>query len=174
MFSKKSERTDFTPNVKLLTIWFGANDAADSAGPQYVPLEEYSQNLSTLIQLVKDPSSEWYSPDTRIIVFTPPPVNSVKWGEHMKTAYGLDGPDRNSERTKTYAEAAKEVAKKQGVPVVDVFSLLWNVAGEQEKGLEKYLSDGLHLSTEGYKVFPRDPHTLLSWLIRFCSWYLTR
>ncbi|KAI0086606.1 SGNH hydrolase-type esterase domain-containing protein [Irpex rosettiformis] len=152
VFAKKSEQPNL-PKVKLLTIWYGANDAVEPGGPQYVPLEEYSQNLSTLIQLVKSPSSEWYSPETRIIVLTPPPINSAQWAEFLKTLeLGLDKSDRTVERTKTYADAVKEVAKKEGVAVVDVFELLWSAAGEREKALERFLTDGLHLKVEGYKL----------------------
>ncbi len=63
-----------------------------------------------------------------------------------------DHSDRTVERTRTYAEAAIAVGKKEGVPVVDVFSLLWSAAGENEEGLKKFLSDGLHLKPEGYQV----------------------
>ncbi len=152
MFSKKSERANL-PTVKLLTIWFGANDAVEPEGTQHVPLEEYSSNLSKLIQLVKSPSSEWYSPETRIILLTPPPVNTTLWLAFLKEIeVPTDHSDRTVERTRTYAEAAIAVGKKEGVPVVDVFSLLWSAAGENEEGLKEFLSDGLHLKPEGYQV----------------------
>ena len=50
-----------------------------------------------------------------------------------------------------YAEAAKEVAKEAGVYAVDTWTAITQAA-EREGGLSKYLSDGLHLSGEGYKV----------------------
>ena len=73
VFAKASERQN-VPKVQLLTIWFGANDAVLTGEQQHVPLEQYKANLSKLIHMVRDPSSEYYSPETRIILFTPPPV----------------------------------------------------------------------------------------------------
>ena len=44
------------------------------------------------------------------------------------------------------------VGKKENVPVVDTFSLLWNAVGGDEKKLDGYLTDGLHLNEQSYKV----------------------
>ena len=58
--------------VLLITIFFGANDAAlpdQGSARQHVPLDEYRENLLTLI----DSAHEAY-PTAKIIVITPPPV----------------------------------------------------------------------------------------------------
>ncbi|KAI0702340.1 SGNH hydrolase-type esterase domain-containing protein [Cytidiella melzeri] len=152
VLAKKSARANL-PDVRLLTIWFGANDAVEPGGHQHVPLPEYSENLSKLVKMVKSPSSEWYSPETRIILLTPPPVNTYQWAQFLRTC---DEPretsDRTVERTKTYADAAIEVGKKEGVPALNLFGLFWDAAGGEEKNLDKFLSDGLHLTAEGYKL----------------------
>jgi isoamyl acetate esterase len=103
--------------------------------------------------MVKSPSSEWYSPETRIIVLTPPPVNTHQWVEFLRTCdTPRDTSDREVARTKAYANAAVEAAKAEGVPCLDVFQLLWDNAHGQEQNLEEFLTDGLHLKEQAYKV----------------------
>ena len=60
--------------------------------------------------------------------------------------------DRRFAVTRAYADAVREVAAEEGVHVVDVWSAIWKKAGEKEEGLAEYLSDGLHLTANGYKV----------------------
>jgi hypothetical protein len=94
--------------------------------------------------MVKSPNSAYYSPETRMILITPPPVNTKQWDR-------TDNP-RVFETTKAYAEAVKEVGEKENVPVADVWTLLFDGAGRSEEALEKYLWDGLHLNSDGYSV----------------------
>ncbi|OJA11941.1 hypothetical protein AZE42_06385 [Rhizopogon vesiculosus] len=143
IFAKQHEQHQ-APKVKLLTIWFGANDAAPAPFPQHVPRGRYKENLSHLIQILKSPTSAYYSPETRIILITPPPVNTTQW--IMPTS------PRVFEITKTYAEAVKEVGEKENVPVADIWTTIFDGAGRTEEGCAKYLSDGLHLNSNGYSV----------------------
>ncbi|KAI0350079.1 SGNH hydrolase [Trametes cingulata] len=142
------------PKVRLLVIWFGANDATLPHSPQHVPLERYKTNLARLIQAVRSPESPQYSPDTRIVLITPPPVDPEWWAksvaELMQSA--VEPPDRSLEKSKEYAEAAKEVAGKEGVAVVDVWTQIWEAAGGNSGGLKEFLYDGLHLNEKGYGV----------------------
>jgi hypothetical protein len=94
--------------------------------------------------MVKSPTSAYYSPETRIVLITPPPVNTKQW-------VMPDSP-RVFETTKSYAEAVKEVGEKEDVPVADIWTPIFDGAGRSEEGCEKYLSDGLHLNGDGYKV----------------------
>ena len=128
------------PQVELLTIWFGANDAVPPPNPQHVPRDEYMQNLEHMVDMVKSPSSPYYSPDTRIILITPPPVNPYQTSI------------RDFNMTKSYAEAAKEVGSALQIPVADVWTKIWEASGENEKALATYLTDGLHLTVAGYQV----------------------
>ncbi|GJE98141.1 SGNH hydrolase [Phanerochaete sordida] len=153
VLAKRNERQNLA-KIQLLTIWLGANDATLPGEAQHVPLEAFKENLSKLIRMVKDPTSEWYSPETRIIVLTPPPINTAGWAEFLRV-YGnppRDTTDRVFDGPKTYALAAKDVAQQEGVVVVDTWTLLWEAAGEKEENLMKFLCDGLHLSSEGYKL----------------------
>jgi lysophospholipase L1-like esterase len=60
--------------------------------------------------------------------------------------------DRKWELTHAYAEMVKEVSKELDVPVVDAWDLIWKAAGEKTEALPMFLSDGLHLTREGYEI----------------------
>lgn len=128
------------PKVQLLTIWFGANDAAPPPSPQHVPLDRFKANLVHLVNIVKSPTSPYHSPDTRIILITPPPVNSYQWTTRIFA------------ETQAYAEAVKEVGAQVGVPVADVWTEIWDAAGHDERSCGRFLYDGLHLNAAGYEV----------------------
>ena len=119
---------------------------------QHVSLPDFSANLSTLIQMVSCPSSEWYSPETKVILFTPPPVNTKARLEELEHRDPPKPLDRAFDSTVQYAEAVREVGRKEKVPVLDVFTLLWEASGKVEEKLDKFLCDGLHLSEAGYDV----------------------
>ena len=133
-------------------IWFGANDAALPVRDQHVPLDRYKANLSKLIWMVRSPDSPRYSPDTRIILMTPPPCNTEQWGERQASQTPPRPNDRNFAVTRTYADAAREVGAKEGVAVADTWTKIFEAAGKEEKQLRKFLTDGLHLNAEGYQV----------------------
>ncbi|KAI6028834.1 SGNH hydrolase-type esterase domain-containing protein, partial [Pisolithus orientalis] len=128
------------PKVQLLTIWFGANDAAPFPNRQHVPRDQYRENLEHLVNMVRSPTSPYYSPSTRIILITPPPVNS-----HQRQ-------DRNLDATKSYAEVVNELGTALATPVADVWTAMWDASGRDERALEKFLHDGLHLNEAGYEV----------------------
>lgn len=114
----------------------GANDAVLPGRPQHVPLERYKQNLSKLVGMVKDPSSPYHSPDTRIVLITAPPIVPAAWRAHCVERWkqnGSQGPepaeDRSPEVTKQYAVACVEVAKQEGVEVVDAWTSIVDAAG---------------------------------------------
>ena len=150
-FAKRDERTNL-PTVRLLTIWLGANDAAQLPTRQHVPLERYRANLRTLVRTVTAPDSPRYCPETRVLLLTPPPLSETMWARRQAAKDPPRVLDRRFTVTRAYADAAREVAAEEGVHVVDVWSAIWKKAGEKEEGLAEYLSDGLHLTANGYKV----------------------
>jgi isoamyl acetate esterase len=120
--------------------------------PQHVPIDNFSANLHLLIQMVKSPTSPLFSPSTAVILLTPPPVNTY---EREARLAARDPPiqlDRHFNVTKSYAEAVKAVGLQENVPVVDVWSVIYNAAGQDERKLGELLCDGLHLSATGDQV----------------------
>lgn len=141
-------------DVRLITIFFGANDATYSGHSQHVPLDEYQENLK---KIVNHPMITIHKP--QILLLTPPPVN-----EHQ-----FMFPDRTAERTKTYADALKKTAQELNLPVVDIWSAFLRKAGwqdgdpllgrkdvEESDKLKQLLLDGLHFTPAGYKVMYKE------------------
>lgn len=105
-----------------------------------------------MIQALGSASSEYYSPSTKIILFTPPPIHEGLWLEFLESRDPPVEMDRSWARTRSYADAVKEIAVSLKVPVVDTWEVIWTAAGEKIEALPMFLSDGLHLTPEGYDV----------------------
>lgn len=108
--------------------------------------------MSRLVQTVKDPDSPWYSPSTRIILVTPPPVNTYQRGADLLSRDPPKLLDRLFDTTRKYAEAVVGVGEMQGVPVADIWNAIYDASGRDEQALSRFLWDGLHLNAAGYDV----------------------
>jgi isoamyl acetate esterase len=145
-----------SPRIALLTIFFGANDAVLPSNAQHVPLEQYKVHLRSLAIY---PALKAHG--TRVLFLTPPPVDEWQFTESPLI--------RTAEHTKLYADACRGVAAELGIVVVDVWRAFMQRAGWREDGpkggklvgdreiersdvLGRLLSDGLHLTDEGYTV----------------------
>lgn len=102
--------------------------------------------------MVKSPDSEHYSPWTRVILLTPPPVNTHQRLSDLQSRNPPLALDRLFETTRSYARAIQEIGEEQETTVVDVWTSLWDAAGRNETSLSRYLTDGLHLNGAGYEV----------------------
>lgn len=160
------------PKVKLLTLWLGANDACLDPSPQRVsrpsnritppsdvrpvlklPIDRCISNLRKMVSMVRSPDSEYYSPETRIILITPPPFSEAARKADLESRDPPIALDRTSENTRKYADAVIELGKELNVPVLDVYTPIWEATDNGDtKKLEAYLYDGLHLSKPGYTV----------------------
>jgi lysophospholipase L1-like esterase len=155
----------FAQRVRLLTIWLGANDACLEFSPQHVPLDVFTANIRRLVQMVRSPTSPRYWSHTRIILLTAPPVNTYQLEAELA---GRDPPeklDRDFNVTRQYAEAVKSVGLQESVPVVDLWTIIYEAAQRDERKLEKFLCDGLHLKTEAYQVGLQNAFLLHTMLI---------
>jgi hypothetical protein len=103
--------------------------------------------------MVHDSTSEYYSPHTRILLLTPPPVGEAQRNAELASRNPPKKPDREWNNTKAYADAVIEVGKgKPRVEVVDIWTSIWASAGKDVAGLHEFLSDGLHLTVASYQV----------------------
>ncbi|KIL68579.1 hypothetical protein M378DRAFT_158397 [Amanita muscaria Koide BX008] len=148
---KRTDETHPAPQIRIITIWFGANDACLPPSPQHVPLQRFVSNLRQMIAIVRAAASGHTLP-TRIILMTPPPVLA----SHRAALLAARDPpialDRDFLVTKQYAEAVLAVAAIENVAVADIWSAVFKAAGEEEKNLDKFLVDGLHPNKAGYQV----------------------
>ncbi|CAM0912384.1 unnamed protein product [Alopecurus aequalis] len=133
----------------VTTIFFGANDAAllgRTGERQHVPVEEYRQNLKTIVNHLKDCSKSMV-----ILLITPPPIDEDGRERYARSLYGNDArklPERTNEMAGVYAGQCIELAKEMDVHYVDIWSKMQAAEGWQKL----YLSDGLHLTPEGNAV----------------------
>lgn len=115
----------------------GANDSVLPGKAQHVPLERYKENLTKIIHFVQDPKSPWYSPSTRLVLITAPPIIPQEWLKHCEGMWmqnGKNGPkptniDREPSNTKKYVQACLDVGWEQGVEVVDAWTAIVEQAG---------------------------------------------
>jgi len=145
IIAKREGMQAHTPRVRLVTIWFGANDACPPGSLQHVPLSRFSENLVTMVRAIKAPESPWYSPETKLLLITPPPIHVPSVREDIQL-------QRTFDVTRDYAEEVKKVGKAEDVPVVDAWTRVWEAAGQSTEGVKAFLMDGLHLNNAGYGV----------------------
>uniref|UniRef100_A0A803L8L1 SGNH hydrolase-type esterase domain-containing protein n=1 Tax=Chenopodium quinoa TaxID=63459 RepID=A0A803L8L1_CHEQI len=131
------------------TIFFGANDAAllgRNSERQHVPIEEFKENLKKIVLHLKK-----CSPNMLVVLITPPPVDEEGRMEYAQSMYGekaMKIPERTNETAGKYANQCITLAEELSIPSIN----LWSKMQENEGWQRKYLSDGLHLTSEGNAV----------------------
>ncbi|KAJ2320037.1 isoamyl acetate-hydrolyzing esterase [Coemansia sp. RSA 2704] len=137
--------------LQLCILFFGANDALVSSKDNSNTLDNYYKSMHSLVAMLQDSDSAHYSPDTRILIITPPPV-----GELM-----LSEPKLTNNRTSKYVEVAKKVATEVNVPYIDLFSKFQALVKKDQArdnsnnkydGYDKYFIDGVHPNAAGNSV----------------------
>jgi lysophospholipase L1-like esterase len=152
-------------------LLLGANDACLPTSPskQHVPLENYRQNLRTILD---HPTLK--SHNAKILLVTPPPIHEVHLqAEDLRK--GASQLTREQKVTSQYAQVVRDVAAEyanQDVVLVDLnkaileeavcrtpgnfvgdHSTLGTLGAGDSEGFRELLVDGLHLTGAGYKVF---------------------
>ncbi|KAJ1730856.1 isoamyl acetate-hydrolyzing esterase [Coemansia biformis] len=145
--------------MQLCILFFGANDAVLPSSRLHNPIDSYAENLKYFIALLRDPSSKYYSPNTRIMIITPPAVSDAMTKESAKGQSVFKYVSRAA--TKQYADMAIVVAKEANIPFVDLNTAIDKkveelVATIKDPGVyagyDRFLADGLHLTARGYEV----------------------
>ncbi|KAL5575290.1 hypothetical protein UlMin_016989 [Ulmus minor] len=129
-----------------VTVFFGANDAClpdRCSAFQHVPLDEYKQNLNSIIAFLK---KRW--PTTRILLITPPPIDEEGRLQYPYVENTLNLPERTNEAAGAYAKACVSVAGECETPVID----LWTKMQEFPDWKKDCLRDGLHLTPSGNRI----------------------
>jgi lysophospholipase L1-like esterase len=147
----------------------GSNDSCLPGSPtqQHLPLSEYRRNVEAI---VSHALIQAHKPH-KIFLVTPPPINEVQLEEVLVEGQTLS---RHQSFTSSYAQAVREVAeqtKNQHVVLIDLWSAMMreatsstpdyvegdvlpgSKAAGENKSLRNLLSDGLHMTGAGYKLF---------------------
>ncbi|CAI5769551.1 Isoamyl acetate-hydrolyzing esterase 1 homolog [Podarcis lilfordi] len=107
-------------NTVAVTVFFGANDGAlkDVNPKQHVPLDEYADNLKSMIQYLKSVDIT----EDKVILVTPPPLHEAAWGKEC-IAKG-EKLNRLNSTTGEYAKACVKVASDCGTSIIDLWTLM--------------------------------------------------
>ena len=95
------------PPPRLVTVFFGANDAAVNQ-KQHVPLREFTANIHQIVRHVQKLGTEVNGKDTPVLLITPPPVDEAAWARHLRK----DSSDRTNADMGRYATATVEAAQE--------------------------------------------------------------
>jgi isoamyl acetate esterase len=146
-------------NVKLVTVFFGANDSCIKAyNPRHhVPLHTYYNNVASTVQWLKDNVGGGGTgggggdddDDLRIVLITPPPFHKDSFLVYQKNRYqdlatGIS--ERRNAVTKLYVDVVVSLGEKFDVPVLNLWERMMT---ERPGRWETFLSDGLHFSRDG-------------------------
>lgn len=150
-YMEKEEDDVFPPHVKLVVIFFGANDASDAElNPRhYVPRPQYKDNLKSLINKCRSK----YNQDVSIILVSPPPVQHEQRIEYQKQLYGDKATgklERTLELSGEYALAAQQLASECNTLFVNLWSDM-----QKDSNWDRFFYDGLHFSKDGNNFVAR-------------------
>lgn len=131
----------------FVTVMYGLNDASIDAGSEVprVPVERYAANLTSIVKrlraahiqpLLMTPNSMGAFGITRELYADRPPYST-----HGDINFVLVD----------YVAAAQRVGASTGVPVLDIFGAFGALA-DAERGLQGYLTDGMHPNPAGHQV----------------------
>ena len=139
-----------TSSVQLVSVFFGANDAALETGEssrQFISLDEFTSNMKKILQHIKSVCSN----DVEIVLISPPPICHEQRLEAQRkkaTQCGFTASgklERTNENTGKYANAVEELAKTEGLRYIN----LWRQMQDDRDDWSIFLDDGLHLSAAG-------------------------
>jgi len=151
------------PKIKIVTVFFGANDACVPGEQQHVDLQVY---IDTLKKLISYPVFQQDGPArTKIVIITPPPVNEHQF-ERMPSGHF----QRRAGITSQYARAARETGGIEGVPILDLWTILMRKVGwEPSMGREcccghiPYQADVASTSASHFQHIPGCYHAPADW-----------
>lgn len=137
----------------LVILQFGINDAAvdvwktPPASQPRVSLERYVANLEFFIESLQ-------AQQRAVLLMTP---NALCWTPALKQRYGKapyrpDEADGFNVLLQEYAEAARGVAERKGVPLIDVFAAFQNHGKTSGQAIDDLLLDGMHLNGQGQRL----------------------
>lgn len=149
----KTEAANPEPTV-LLNIFMGTNDAANTVH-QHVPIDRYKTNLTKLVEMAQ-------AQGIKVIVTGPALHDAVLCEEAFRAYVGNEKavPFSSSRATREYADVAKQVAQDHQVPFVDLWLAFQKYGGwletellEGKCGFGELLTDGIHFTPTGYRIF---------------------
>ncbi|KAJ2821375.1 isoamyl acetate-hydrolyzing esterase [Coemansia sp. 'formosensis'] len=140
---------------RLLTILLGSNDALLPGLLRHVPIDEFTSNIESMVTMVTDPLSPNYSPNTKILLITPPPLGAKLNVAFWEASHSWETAHRTPESVKACADAIRQVAQKHALPCVDLWAAIEakvDGAGGEFDGYDEFSWDGVHLNAGGNQL----------------------
>jgi lysophospholipase L1-like esterase len=147
------EKDVFEKNPDLVVIQFGINDSAIDVWknpPDTKPRvlkEKYVQNLEKFAETLKARKCE-------VILMTP---NQMCWTQKLKENYGkppyvTDDPGGFNVTLREYAQAVRQLAEKQKIPLIDVYAAYSAYGKIDKQSVNDLLLDGMHPNDKGHRI----------------------
>jgi lysophospholipase L1-like esterase len=125
---------------QVVVFFFGTNDSRRDAPGHQVGLEEYTSNLSKMVERCQEIGAE-------IVIGTMPPIIPEPYfTRHPKSSY--DDVGGFEKYIESYREAARKVGREKKIAVIDLNALLQKNSGWSTP-------DGVHPTEEGDKVLAK-------------------
>ncbi|XP_051130561.1 GDSL esterase/lipase CPRD49-like [Andrographis paniculata] len=132
----------------LVIVYYGGNDSMlphpTGMGP-HVPLPEYVENMKKIALHIQSISQQ-----TRIIFLTSPPVDKAMIRQYFGNFF--DQQERTNESCRVYSEALVDLGRELNIEVIN----LWEALQDRSDWANSYLSDGIHLTSEGSKIVAKE------------------
>ena len=145
------DRDLLAENPDLVIIQFGINDAAvdvwkqpPATEPRVSP-QRFETNLRHFVSTLR-------SRGCRIILMTP---NPLRWTPKLREMYGtapydVDDEDGFNVQLRVYAALVRNLAKDEGVPLIDVYESFQRYGKQAGQSIDDLLSDGMHPNERGH------------------------
>lgn len=142
----KFEISQLEPDqVFMFLILIGTNDSVLPGNPHHVELVSFKEKLSNLVL-----SLSKLCPSSAILLVTPPPC-SLAMINAPDSKLSKSGKARSYGAVKKYALAVQNIVRDLDMPLVKLIDLFSTLV-LQDSEVEAFLSDGVHLNGQGYKV----------------------
>jgi lysophospholipase L1-like esterase len=153
MAMARFEKDVLAKNPDLVVIQFGINDSAidvwktPPATESRISKGKYIQNLEKFIETLK-------ARKCGVILMTP---NQLCWTQKLKETYGkppyvTDDPDGFNLTLREYAQAVRQLAEKQKVPLVDIYTAYSSYGKMENQSINDLLLDGMHPNDKGHRI----------------------
>ena len=131
--------------MQFLTIIFskiGSNDSTLEGSRQHVPLNEYRENLESILKYL----TGWGLDKEKILLISPPKVDDNAWNDYCNK---MDYEQSHFDHLATiYAKESVAFAKENSLAYLDLNSIM----ADQGDSYKSLLYDGLHFSKSGSEV----------------------
>lgn len=143
----------------MAVLLLGTNDSVLPGFPHHVSVEEFGENLKAIVNTISESIKPRESSRKPLILLVTPPPCSLKQLNSPESKLSASGRARSNDAVEQYVAKMKQVVDSKyasdgpaHVRIIDLYSAFSQLARNSSTPMEHFLSDGVHLNGEGYKV----------------------